>query len=103
MVWGCMSASGIGHLAEVESKMNAQKYVHILSNHLIQSAEELGIGDDLIFQSDNDPKHTSFKAQAWLRESLIETLEWPPQSPDLNIIEHGQKCWDQLSEIIPDI
>ena len=41
-----------------------------------------------IFQSDNDPKHTSKVAQKYIEESHINVLPWPPQSPDLNPIEN---------------
>ena len=36
----------------------------------------------------NDPKHTSRKARNWMEENNIMLLDWPPQSPDLNPIEH---------------
>ena len=43
---------------------------------------------DVLFQQDNDPKHKSKKAQKWLHGSELEVMEWPPQSPDLSLIEH---------------
>ncbi len=89
MVWGCMGWEGVGHLAEVEGRMDANQYVDILEDNLLPSLEESGISmEDVIFQQDNDPKHTSNKAKKWMEDSNINVLDWPPQSPDLNPIEH---------------
>ena len=41
-----------------------------------------------IFQHDNDPKHRAKSIQDWIANQHFEVLEWPPQSPDLNPIEH---------------
>jgi transposase len=89
MVWGCMGWNGVGELAEVEGRMDADQYVDILNNHLLPSMEESGIVEGgCIFQQDNDPKHTSKKAKNWMEENDITLLDWPAQSPDLNPIEH---------------
>jgi transposase len=89
MVWGCMGWNGVGELAEVEGRMDADQYVEILDNHLLPSLADSGIDEDEhIFQQDNDPKHTSRKARNWMEENNIMLLDWPPQSPDLNPIEH---------------
>ena len=78
-----------GKLAEIEGRMDAEQYVEILDDHLLPSIEESGIAEgDCIFQQDNDPKHTSRKARNWMEENDITLLDWAPQSPDLNPIEH---------------
>jgi len=64
MIWGCMGWEGVGHLAEVEGRMDANQYVDILEDNLLPSLEESGISlENVIFQQDNDPKHTSKKAK----------------------------------------
>jgi hypothetical protein len=41
----------------------------------------------------NDPKHTSKMATEWFQKKKIDKLDWPVNSPDMNIIEHA---WDYL-------
>ena len=89
MVWGCMEWNGVGQLAEVEGRMNADQYVDILENHLLPSMQEFEIPvEELIFQQNNDPKHTSKKTSTWFKDNSVTLLDWPAQSLDLSPIEH---------------
>ena len=65
-MWGCMSWEGIGFACRIEGKMDADLYVSILEDEFQQSLEFYGLEiEDVIFQQDNDPKHTSAKAKKW--------------------------------------
>ena len=83
-----MGWNGVGHLAEVEERMDANQYVSILEDHMLPSLEESRIPEEVIFQQDNDPKHTSKKAKKWMKDNNITLLDWPAQSPDISPIEH---------------
>ena len=46
------------------------------------------IGDNFILQQDNAPIHKAKKISEYLINNNINSLEWPPQSPDLSPIEN---------------
>ena len=64
MMWSYMSWKGVGLACKIDGKMDANIYVQILEDELQQSLEYYGFSsDDIIFQQENDPKHTSRKAK----------------------------------------
>lgn len=88
MVWACMSAAGVGNLEFIEETMDKMKYLNILKNNLLQSAENLGVRQQFRFYQDNDPKHKSAIVQSWLIWNCPHLMSPPAQSPDMNVIEN---------------
>lgn len=54
---------------------------------MIPSSEDV-FEDDFIIQQDLASPHTSVLTKNWFRQSNIQVLPWPPNSPDINPIEN---------------
>lgn len=79
MIWGFMGWDSVGNLVEVKGRIDANQYMDILEQHLSPSMRRVGISKgDVIFQQDNDPKHTSKKAQNWMDAKNITVLDYFP-------------------------
>ncbi|CAF2133106.1 unnamed protein product [Rotaria magnacalcarata] len=92
-VWGCFAWNGVGNLFFIDDNMTGEMYKDILAENLFQSSKKLKLGPDMVFQHDNDPKHTSRIVKNWLDKHRVKRLIWPPFSPDMNPIKH---LWDEL-------
>src|SRR5271167_2317480 len=62
--------------------VTARVYKEVLDQHL----PILHYG--AIFMHDNALIHTAHIIRDWLQENRIEVINWPPYSPDLNLIEN---------------
>ncbi|CAJ0958969.1 unnamed protein product [Ranitomeya imitator] len=59
MVWGAMSAAGVGPLCFIKGRVNAASYQEILEHFMLPSAEMLYGDEDFIFQHDLAPAHSA--------------------------------------------
>ncbi len=83
MVWGCMSACGMGSLHIWKGTINAERYIQVLEQHM---EHRLFQGRPCIFQLDNARPHTASITTSWLHRRRIRVLKWPACSPDLSPI-----------------
>lgn len=94
--WGWMSYDGPGVIERIDGRFNAGTYEHILENIFLPSARERFPEGTLLFQQDNHPVHYAASIQRWFqRRPEIEIINWPPKSPDLNVIEN---LWAELKK-----
>lgn len=56
LIWGCMSAKGVGEMTFIDGTMNASLYIQILNEKMTPSVKKV-VRREMI-QRDNDSKHT---------------------------------------------
>ena len=60
MVWGCVTAMGMGRIVKIDGNMDGPLYTEILKDDVLGTLKDFSIKKkDIYFQQDNDPKHTS--------------------------------------------
>lgn len=67
------------------------EYTHLLKEKMFPELRRIfiGAGKNLFFfQQDGAPIHTSAATSYLISKENVRTIAWPPNSPDLNIIEN---------------
>jgi len=96
-VWGGISKRGATRCIIFTDTMDAELYCKILEVGLLPFVRTAFANTPYRFQQDNDPKHTSRRAQKFFQDNNIHWWRTPAESPDLNPIE---RVWSHLKQYL---
>jgi transposase len=96
MIWGAISYDRKSSLAFFNPcRRTAQDYVDLVYNGPLLDMMQRTSG--AILMEDGAPIHRSNAPNTWRKLHLLEKLDWPAQSPDLNPIEN---LWKQMKDFV---
>ena len=94
IIWGCFVADKLGPLVFIDGTIRATVYVEMLKQNFLPFLEALHTDDPIPyeFQQDNARPHIVKITRDWLglltKQYGLKVIDWPPNSPDMNPIEH---------------
>ena len=109
MVHGAFSGDSCLPLAFPSSKMDSKEYQTVLDTTILPYLQ-CETRRNMLFQRDNAPFHVSKSTVEWFKNKSITTVNWPPNSPDLNPMENvwgmlvrrvysGNKVYERKAEL----
>jgi len=96
MYWGMLMPNGLISLKKVIGNLNSEKYIHLLDSYAVPLMK-MNATPNCHFIQDNCSSHKSKKTMKFLRDKNVQVLEWPPLSPDINLMED---IWRMLSNLV---
>ena len=95
MVWGCFVDNKFDPIVSIDGSIIGNKNVSLLQENLLPYLNALAADDitGITFQQDNARPHICKKAQTFFKMAMAEhgfmvMDDWPPYSPDMNLIEN---------------
>ena len=97
VAWACIWGRSKRPLIPIFDKsVNRWIYIRVLKDGLIDTWQEAeDTIEDPVFHQGNAKIHIPADTIAWLEENRIQVMKWPPNSPDINPIQH---CWKRLKK-----
>jgi hypothetical protein len=91
MVWGALGIGFESKLAFVEGTLNGEPYHEMFMDNGIRESIKTYFGDHYAYlQQDGAPAHRANGTVQFLRNQGVAVIpDWPPNSPDLSVIENG--------------
>ncbi len=99
-IWAGISWQGATKIVIFNGKcrMNSELFCRVIKEVYVPFAKKTYDAiKNCHLQMDNAPFHTSKFTRIYLTDEEIQTIAWPPESPDLNVIE---LVWHQLKEYL---
>ena len=109
MIWSGFSGEHRSELVFMpRNRRKATAFVELVyDSQLLQFMVKVSCG---VLMEDGAPMHHSRAPEEWRKLRLIEKLDWPANSPDLNpienvwkllknVVQHGQTCPRNLEEL----
>ena len=84
------------HLVFTSDHVDSDEYQGVLQDSLLPFLRRFR-RRGLRFQQDGASTHTSASTRDWLEAENVDVIDWPPRSPDLNMIKN---VWGTMARII---
>jgi transposase len=88
MTWACITKHGFHDMVLHEDTVNVEHYIDTLRKYLLPIIQTYFPRQRFLFQQDGASFHTAHAVTEFLETENVPLLEWPPCSPDSNIIEN---------------